>query len=91
VFWVINSLTSDSGELLPLPADKPGNKKRNSTDRTLMETIKDVDPEETTEWLDALEALIDAEGIDRAHFLLENLIGRARSRGTFLPYNANTP
>jgi len=56
-----------------------------------METIKDVDPEETTEWLDALEALIDAEGIGRAHFLLENLIARARSRGTFLPYNANTP
>ena len=56
-----------------------------------METIQDIDPEETGEWLESLEALIDAEGIDRAHFLLQNLITTARSRGAFLPYNANTP
>ena len=56
-----------------------------------MEAIQDSDAEETEEWLDALEALIDAEGVDRAHFLLENLIVKARSRGAFLPYNANTP
>ncbi len=56
-----------------------------------METIQDMDPEETGEWLDSLEAVIDAEGVDRAHFLLENLITRARSRGAWLPYNANTP
>ncbi len=56
-----------------------------------METALDKDPEETREWLDSMEAVIDAEGIDRAHFLLENLITKARSRGAFLPYNANTP
>ena len=56
-----------------------------------VEPTQDIDPEETGEWLEALEALIDAEGIDRAHYLLENLITRARSRGAFLPYNANTP
>ena len=56
-----------------------------------MEAIHDIDPEETGEWLDALEAVIDAEGVDRAHFLLENLITKARLRGAFLPYNANTP
>ena len=37
----------------------------------LMQTIQDIDPEETREWLDSLEAVIDAEGVDRAHFLLE--------------------
>ena len=56
-----------------------------------METLPDIDPEETGEWLDSLDALIDAEGVDRAHFLLENLIYKARERGAFLPYNANTP
>ena len=56
-----------------------------------METIQDIDPEETREWLDSLEAVIDAEGVDRAHFLLEQLITTARLRGTYLPYNANTP
>ena len=54
-----------------------------------METIQDIDPEETREWLDSLEAVIDAEGVDRAHFLLEQLITTARLRGTYLPYNAN--
>ena len=31
----------------------------------------DADPAETQEWLDALEAVIDREGPQRAHFLLE--------------------
>ena len=56
-----------------------------------METPQDLDPVETGEWLDSLEAVIDAEGVDRAHFLLENLIVKARESGAFLPYNANTP
>ena len=51
----------------------------------------DLDSEETGEWIDSLEAVIDREGVDRAHYLLENLIGKARERGAFLPYNANTP
>ena len=56
-----------------------------------METLQDLDPEETAEWLDSLEAVIDAEGVDRAHFLLKNLIDKAREKGSYLPYNANTP
>ena len=56
-----------------------------------MEIPQDIDPVETDEWLDAMEAVIEAEGVDRAHFLLENLIVKAREGGAFLPYNANTP
>ncbi len=56
-----------------------------------MDILQDLDPTETSEWLDSLEAVIDAEGVDRAHFLLENLIVKARESGAFLPYNANTP
>ncbi len=50
----------------------------------------DIDPQETLEWLDALEAVIASEGPERAHYLLEQLIDKSRRSGTNLPYNANT-
>ena len=50
----------------------------------------DSDELETQEWLDALEAVIDREGPERAHFLLERLIDQSRRSGANLPYNANT-
>lgn len=50
----------------------------------------DVDPQETQEWLDALEAVLEEEGVDRAHYLLESLIEKARRSGAHLPYTATT-
>lgn len=50
----------------------------------------DVDPQETQEWLDALEAVLEEEGTERAHFLLEGLIEKARRSGAHLPYTATT-
>ncbi|MBI2802723.1 MAG: pyruvate dehydrogenase (acetyl-transferring), homodimeric type [Gammaproteobacteria bacterium] len=50
----------------------------------------DIDPQETQEWLEALAAVAETEGIERAHFLLERLIGTARRSGVDLPYSANT-
>jgi pyruvate dehydrogenase E1 component len=50
----------------------------------------DSDAEETREWLDALDAVIEREGADRAHFLIERLIELAHRTGINLPYNANT-
>ena len=50
----------------------------------------DSDPEETREWLDALASVIGTEGIERAHFLIENLVDQARRAGANLPYKANT-
>ncbi|MDD3530678.1 MAG: pyruvate dehydrogenase (acetyl-transferring), homodimeric type, partial [Gallionellaceae bacterium] len=50
----------------------------------------DIDPQETREWLDALAAVIAEEGAERAHFLLEQLIDKARRSGAYLPYNATT-
>ncbi|TCJ11510.1 pyruvate dehydrogenase (acetyl-transferring), homodimeric type, partial [Parasulfuritortus cantonensis] len=52
--------------------------------------IPDIDPQETREWLDALAAVIEEEGTERAHFLLEKLIDKARRSGAYLPYNATT-
>ena len=34
--------------------------------------IMDVDPQETEEWIDALEAVLQEEGPERAHYLLES-------------------
>jgi pyruvate dehydrogenase E1 component len=50
----------------------------------------DADTLETQEWLDALEAVIEREGADRAHFLLEKLIDKARRSGAHIPFSANT-
>ena len=50
----------------------------------------DIDPQETQEWLDALDAVLENEGPDRAHYLLERLIDKARRSGTHLPYSAVT-
>ncbi len=54
------------------------------------QAANDPDTLETAEWLDALEAVIEREGPQRAHFLLEALIDKARRSGTHIPYSANT-
>ena len=51
----------------------------------------DVNPQETSEWEDALDQLIDESGPDRAVYLLEQLAERARAAGAELPVHANTP
>ncbi|MFS1703414.1 pyruvate dehydrogenase (acetyl-transferring), homodimeric type [Alteromonas sp. AMM-1] len=51
---------------------------------------QDVDPQETQEWLDSLESVLAEEGVERAHFLLESLIEKARRNGAHLPYDATT-
>jgi len=54
-------------------------------------TKDDIDPVETREWLDAVEDVIDRDGGDRVHFLLDQAVAAARSRGTNLPFGATTP
>jgi len=50
----------------------------------------DVDAQETKEWLDALSAVIQQEGPERAHYLIEKQIELARAAGINVPYAANT-
>jgi len=50
----------------------------------------DADEIETLEWLDALDAVIEQEGPERAHYLLERLIDKARRSGANLPYDSST-
>ncbi len=51
----------------------------------------DSDPVETREWLDALTAVIEREGPERAHQLLSQLIDTARQYGAEIPFSAETP
>ena len=50
----------------------------------------DADPQETREWLDALDAVIERTGPERAHFLLEQLLEEAREHSIDLPFSATT-
>lgn len=53
--------------------------------------IPDIDQLETQEWVDALKSVIEADGSDRARFLLRELANTARESGAQLPYGLNTP
>ena len=55
-----------------------------------MAMTPDIDPQETQEWLEAIDAVLANEGTERAHFLLETLIDKARRSGAYLPYNPTT-
>ncbi len=50
----------------------------------------DADPQETREWLDALDAVIEQVGPERAHYLIERLIELGHRTGINLPYSATT-
>ena len=52
--------------------------------------VHDIDPIETQEWLDALSSVLETEGEERAHFILENLVKYTRRRGVHLPFDATT-
>ncbi|SER01836.1 pyruvate dehydrogenase E1 component [Solimonas aquatica] len=52
--------------------------------------VQDSDPLESREWLEALDAVLDHQGPERAHFLLEQLIDKARRSGSFIPFRPNT-
>ena len=51
----------------------------------------DLDPQETSEWLQALDQVVEEAGPDRASFLLDRLAQRARNSGVELPIRHNTP
>ena len=50
----------------------------------------DVDPQETREWLEALDSVLENEGPERAHYLLEKLVEKARRSGANIPFSATT-
>jgi len=53
--------------------------------------VTDTDPNETEEWLDALGSVLEFEGGDRVHYLLDRLIEDGRHKGAPVPYSTTTP
>ena len=51
---------------------------------------KDIDPQETQEWLDSIKSIIETNGIERAHYIIEKLISYGRRNGLRMPYKAHT-
>src|SRR3990167_2953403 len=47
----------------------------------MAKTLGDNDPIETKEWLDALSSLIRSEGKERAQFILQKLLEKAKDQG----------
>ncbi len=57
----------------------------------LDEHLNDIDPIETREWLDALQAVVAKDGTDRAAFLIRELLQRANAEGIRHNGSINTP
>src|SRR5688572_4949676 len=72
-------------------AKSPSRRKAMSAVPTNEPAANDPDSLETHEWLQALEAVIEREGPERAHFLIEKLTETARTNGVTLPYTPYTP
>jgi pyruvate dehydrogenase E1 component len=53
--------------------------------------LPDIDPEETTEWLDSFDSVVDSRGRTRARFLLMKLLERARTKQVGFPSTVSTP
>ena len=54
-------------------------------------STKDSDPIETSEWIEALNSVIEEEGIERASFLMSKLAKKLNQEGAIPSYNLTTP
>ena len=57
----------------------------------LLSSVPDIDSDETREWLDSLDGLIDEKGGPRARYVLLSMLKRARERNVAIPTSLNTP
>lgn len=51
----------------------------------------DIDPIESQEWQEAIQDVIEKDGANRAHYLLDKAVQQARAAGATLPFSATTP
>ena len=59
--------------------------------KTKEERHPDLNPQETSEWVEALEQVLDQAGPDRASYLLDTLLDRAAHAGVTVPGRFTTP
>jgi pyruvate dehydrogenase E1 component len=58
---------------------------------TKVDTPTDINPQETSEWLEALDGVVEEGGAERASYLLERLVDHAAVYGIESPHKLNTP
>ena len=61
--------------------------------REIIQVVNDTDndPLETQDWIESLNAVIQKQGNQRAHYLIKELINKAYMEGANIPYTQNTP
>ena len=52
---------------------------------------QDLDPTETREWTESLQSIIQHDGTERAHYLLERMVDETRRAGGHLPFALHRP
>ncbi|MFQ5584465.1 MAG: pyruvate dehydrogenase (acetyl-transferring), homodimeric type, partial [Calditrichia bacterium] len=52
---------------------------------------KDVDPDETNEWIEALQSVLESRGPERVRYLLARLLRHGYFKGVRIPQSLNTP
>src|ERR1019366_8228595 len=55
------------------------------------DSLADIDPKETREWLESLEEVLSREGPQRAQFLLRQLLEKVHQHGMSLQFAVSTP
>ena len=57
----------------------------------MTQKYQDIDPIESQEWQEAIADVIDRDGANRAHYLLDRAVQQARAAGANLPFSSTTP
>ncbi|MBV8372690.1 MAG: pyruvate dehydrogenase (acetyl-transferring), homodimeric type, partial [Candidatus Eremiobacteraeota bacterium] len=57
----------------------------------MVASVRDPDPQETQEWLDAMRGVLATEGPDRARELIERLVDEAQRGGAVVSLGLETP
>ena len=56
----------------------------------LTDQLPDKDPQETSEWIESLDGLIEERGTERAQYIMRSLMQRASAQSVALPYVTTT-
>ena len=99
-----NNLKDKSIEKIETANEKPLEITKKSVIETLQQDVKkvkkvfaeaaskdDIDPQETSEWIESLNAIIENDGPSRASYVLNKIIKEAYTAGLVLPDTRTTP
>ena len=56
----------------------------------LTDQLPDKDPQETSEWIESLDGLIEERGTERAQYIMRSLMQRAHRHAVALPCHSST-